>query len=56
MVHIRRKANERNDIETIIDHGGILWLNEKHLEEGLDYKNLQEIKTRYHSDHRKHIN
>ena len=31
-----------------------MWLNEKHIEEGLDYKHLRELRTKYHSDHRKH--
>ena len=30
MVDISRKTYERNDIETIVDNDGILWLNEKH--------------------------
>ena len=29
-------------------------LNEKHIEVGLDHKNLREITIKYHSDHRKH--
>ena len=29
-------------------------LNEKHLEEGIDHTNVQEITTKYHSNHRKH--
>ena len=29
-------------------------LNEKHVEEGLDHKNLREITTTYNSNHRKH--
>ena len=32
----------------------MLWVNKKHLEEELDHKNLQEITTRYHSNHRRH--
>ena len=28
-----------------------MWLNEKHTEEGLDNKNLQEITIKYHSSH-----
>ena len=51
LVDISRKTYERNGIETIVDNDGILWLNEKHIEEGLDHKNLQEI-TRKYSDHR----
>ena len=31
--------HERNCIEIIVDHDGILWLNEKH-KEGLDYRNF----------------
>ena len=31
-----------------------MWLNEKHIEQGLDHKNLREITTKYHSDNRKH--
>ena len=42
MVDISRKTYERNGIETV-DNDGILWLNKKHIEEGLDHKNLREI-------------
>ena len=45
---------ERNGIETIADNDGIMWLNEKHLEEGLDHKKFLEITTKYHSDYTKH--
>ena len=38
----------------MVDNDGILWLNEKHIEEGLDHKNLREITTKYNSDYRKH--
>ena len=55
MVDISRKKYERYGIETIVDRDGILWLNEKHIEEGLDHKNLQEITAKYNSNHRKHI-
>ena len=41
MVDISRKTYERNDIETIVDNDGILWLNEKHIEEcRLDHINV----------------
>ena len=40
MVDINRKTYERNGIETTAANGGILWLNEKHIEEGLDNKNI----------------
>ena len=43
MVDISRKTYERNGIEKIVDNDEIFWLNEKHIIEGLDHKNLQEI-------------
>ena len=43
-------------IQTIADSYGILWLNEQHMEEGLDHKILQVTIVKYHSDHRKHRN
>ena len=54
MVNISRKTYERNGIDKIIDNDGILWLNEKHIEEALDHKNLWEITTKYNSNDRKH--
>ena len=51
---ISKRTYERNDIETIVDNNGILWLNEKHTEEGVDHKQLREITIKYHSNHRKH--
>ena len=54
MVDISRKTYEKNGIETIVDNDGLLWLNEKNIEEGLDHKNLREITTKYNSNHRKH--
>ena len=53
MVDIGRKLYERNGRKTIVDNDGILWLKEKYIEEGLDYKNLQEITRKYNSNHRK---
>ena len=47
MVKISRKTYERNDIEIIVDNDEILWLNEKHIEEGLDHQNLREIAAKY---------
>ena len=40
MVNISREMSERNAIEAIVDNDGILRLNEKHIEEGLDHKHL----------------
>ena len=54
MVDISRKTYERNGIETIVNNDGILWLNEKHVEEELNNKKFREITTKYYSDHRKH--
>ena len=54
MVNISRELSERNAIEAILDNDGILQLNEKHIEEGLDHKHLWEIAIKNHSDHRKH--
>ena len=48
MVDICRKTYKRNVIETIVDNNGILRLNEKHIEEGSDHKNLREIKIKYY--------
>ena len=52
MVDISRKMYEINAIQTLVDDDGILWLNEKHIEKGLDHKHLQEIKITYHSHYR----
>ena len=49
------KHKKRNSIETKRDKDRILWLNEKHIEERLDHKNLREITTNYYLEHRKHI-
>ena len=45
---------ERNSIKIILNNDGVLWLNEKHIEEGLDHKKLREVSMKYHSDHKKH--
>ena len=54
MLDISRETHERNGIEMIVDNDRILWLNEKHIEQGLDHKHLREITIKYHSNHRKH--
>ena len=54
MVDISRKTYEKNGVGTIVDSDGILWLNEKQIEEELDHKTLGEIAVEYHSDHTKH--
>ena len=37
---------ERNGVETIVDSDGILRLNKKHIEEGLNHKNLRVTKVK----------
>ena len=49
MVDISKNTHERNGVYTIVDNDGILWLNEKHVEEGLDHKNVREISIKRHS-------
>ena len=38
MVEISRETNKRNVIKTKVDNDGILWLNEKYIEKGLETK------------------
>ena len=42
--------------KVIVDNDGILRLNEKHIEEGLNHKHLRQITKKYNSNHRKHRN
>ena len=50
MFNISRKVYVTNNIKTIVNNHGILELNEKHIEEKLDYKNFREIARKYNSD------
>ena len=52
MVDISRNTYERNGVKTIADSDAILGLNKKHIEEGLDYKNLRMNTVIYLSDYR----
>ena len=54
MVDIRWKTYEINGVYTVVDSDRILCLNEKHIEEGLDHKNLRVITVKYPSGYRKH--
>ena len=36
----------KETVERIVENDGILWLNEKHIEEGLNHKNLREVSTK----------
>ena len=48
MVDIGRKMYEKNGIEIKVDNDGLLWLNEKHIEEGLGHKNDNNHKKNHH--------
>ena len=45
MVNITKETYENNDIETIVDSIGKLWLNEKNIEEKLGHKIYQPLQT-----------
>ena len=47
IVGISKNTYENNDIEVIVDGIGMLWLNEKHIEEKLGHKNLPVITNKY---------
>ena len=53
MVDISRKNYEINGIETI-GNDRVLRLNQKHIEEELDHKNLRVTTLKYLLNHRKH--
>ena len=44
----------KNSIEATVDKDGMLWFNEKHIQEGLDHKTLRNITVKHHPDQRKH--
>ena len=48
MDFITKETCKNNDIEVIIDENDILWLNEKHVEEKLNHRNLTVITRKYH--------
>ena len=54
MVDISKETYKKNDIEVIVDGIGMLWLNEKHVEEKLGHKNLTVITNKYDPVYRKH--
>ena len=41
MFDISIKTYKSNDIETIVDRDGILWINEKYIKERLDHTNCE---------------
>ena len=44
----------KNVLEIIVDNIEIMWLKEKHIQEGLHHKKLQVTTVKYLSDYRKH--
>ena len=54
MVGIDSKSYENNGAETVAVKDEKLWLNEKHMEEWLDHKNLPIITNKFSSSYRKH--
>ena len=53
MVNINKDTSKNNDIETIEDSIGKLWLNEKNTEEKLGQKNLPAITNKYDQEYKK---
>ena len=54
MVDISNKKHENNNKEVIVDGIGMLWLNEKHIEEKVGHKNLSFITNKYDQVYKKH--
>ena len=53
MVNINKDTSKTNDIETIVDSIGKLWVNEKNIEEKLGHKNLPAITNKYDQEYKK---
>ena len=47
MFNINKETYKNNGIEAIVDDKGMLWLNEKNIEEKLGHKNLPAITNKY---------
>ena len=54
IVDISKKKHENNNKEVIVDGIGMLWLNEKHIEEKVGHKNLSFITNKYDQVYKKH--
>ena len=54
MLGISRKTYKRNVVQTIVENEEKFWLNEKHMKEVSDHKNLRKNTRKHHSDHRKY--
>ena len=55
MVNITKETLENNDIEVIVDSVNALWLNEWHIEEQLEHKNLPAVTNKYDKIYKKQI-
>ena len=53
MVNINKDTSKNNDIETIVDSIGKLWVNEKNIAEKLGHKNLPAITNKYDQEYEK---
>ena len=51
---LAKKKHENNNKEVIVDGIGMLWLNEKHIEEKVGHKNLSFITNKYDQVYKKH--
>ena len=54
MFNINKETYKNNGIEAIVDDKGMLWLNEKNIEEKLGHKNLPAITNKYDQACKKH--
>ena len=53
MVNITKETYENNGIEVIKDKLGELWLNERHVQQQLGYKNLPPLTNKYDKEYKK---
>ena len=53
MVNITNEKYEKNGIEVITDQFGKLWLNERHVQERLELKNLLTLTNKYDEKYKK---
>ena len=53
MVNITKENYENNGIEVITDKSDELWLNERHVQQQLGYKNLPALTNKYDKKYRK---
>ena len=49
-----KQGSEKNSVETIVGNRGIMWSDKRHIEEGLDHKNLLVTTGKYFSHHKKY--